>query len=134
MRGDPAVLLPGGVVGLISMVAVIEANESPASTHCVTSGNTVEKMFASIPAAPKGGGNSGKLRLMPTSTVTETFASTSLRSPRLARPDLMSVVLPPDGAVESVALVVLPQFAIAFVDSFASRRGRFIDTKTSALS
>jgi hypothetical protein len=68
---------------------------------------------------------------MPTSTEMEMFASTSTSGPRLiARSEVVFAY----GAVGAVAFVLLPQFVTTSVESFASRRGRFMDTKTSAFS
>jgi hypothetical protein len=124
----------GVAVALPPVLTVIGGKDFAASTHAVTRGKTVEKMFASRLTSPKGGGKSGRFSPNPTSTVTDTLASTSTSGPRARRSVLIPVVVFRYGALGVVALLLLPQLATAFVDSFASRRGRFIDTKTSAFS
>jgi hypothetical protein len=133
---DPSMALEssGVAVALPPVLAVMGGKDFAASTHSVTSGKTVEKMFASRLTSPKGGGSNGSSNPKPTSTVTDTFASTRTRGPRVRRSLLSSVVVFAYGALGVVTLLLFPQFAAAFVDSFASRRGRFMETKTSAFS
>lgn len=102
----------------------------------MTSGNTVEKMGASTSTSWKGGGSNGRATPRPTSTVTETFASTRTREPSTVGPGIGMLVVFTYGGLGSVTLlpVWLPQFACALVDSFASKRGRFIETSTSAFN
>jgi hypothetical protein len=128
------VALFGTIVVFPPTVPVTVARASPALTHAVTRGKPIEKIFASTPTSLNGGGRSGRLSPMPTSTVTDMFASTSMRGPMAARLPETSVVLFVYGAVGIVELLLFPQFATALVDSLASRRGRFMETKASALS
>jgi hypothetical protein len=124
----------GVLVAFPPIVAVMGGRDFPASTHAVTSGKTVEKMFASMPTSLNGGGRSGKLSPTLASMVREMFASTRTRGPRARRSPATWLVWFANGAEGSVELLLLPQFAAGFVVSLASRRGRFIETETSALS
>jgi hypothetical protein len=128
---EPTVVVHGSAVAFTAPIALIDGNDFAASTHAVTRGKTVEKMFASRLTSPKGGGRSGMVRPTPTSTVSETLASTRVSAPRERRLSASSVVRFPNGAVE---LLLLPQSLPGLVDNLASSRGRFIVTKASALS
>jgi hypothetical protein len=124
----------GVLVAFPPIVAVMGGNGFPASTHAVTSGKTVENIFASTPTSLNGGGRSGKLSPTLASIVREIFASTRTRGPSARRSPETCLVWFAYGADGKVALLLLPQFAAAFVESLASRRGRFIETETSAVS
>lgn len=116
-----------------------DANASPGETQDVTSGNAVEKIAAPSSIPWNGAGSSGRESWKATSTVSEMFASTSTRGPRFARPLVILSVMFVEfayGALGNVTLlpVWLPQFPATLVDSRASRRGKFIDTVTSAFN
>jgi hypothetical protein len=120
------------VVGL--MTFVLDLNASSGDTHDFTRGRTAEKMFAETPTPWKAGGSNGRVTSRATSTVTETFASTSTSGPRLISSFDSSRVSLVYGAWGIVALLLLPQLSAMLVDSFASKRGKFIDKVTSAFS
>jgi hypothetical protein len=122
----------GVAVSFAPILGFIGSKVLPASTHSVTSGKTVEKMFASRFTSLKGGGRRGTVRPKPTSMVMDTLASTRAREPSARTSPAAGVVVFAYGA--PVELFLFPQSAAAFVDSLALRRGRFTETNTSAWS
>jgi hypothetical protein len=101
-----------------------------ASSHALTSGITSAKMFASVPMSENGGGRRGRLSPISMSIEIETFAAVSISG--LVR--LVGLVgLSIDGIVMGLKVLLLSmQLAAMFVESFASRRGRFMETAISA--
>jgi hypothetical protein len=129
-----SVVVHGRAVAFAPPIAVIDGKDFLASTHAVMRGKAVEKMFASRLTSPNGGGSSGIVRPTPTSTVSETLASTRVNMPSERRLSANCMVWFANGADGVVVLLLLPQSLPGLVDSLASNRGRFMDTKASALS
>ena len=110
-------------------LALLKADDGAA--HPLINGKTVVKRFFATLNAFRPGGRIGMLTSRARSIERETLASTKAMGPRARRSADSAVILFANGAVE---LLLLPQFCAMLLDSFASRRGRFIVAVTSAFN